>query len=321
MKRAKETYKRGNVSLEAAILLPLCLLVIALFTQIVSAFVAEMNLRQSLEASTREASLALATAGLWQDLPSTAVDYISDEIEIELPSVINEWFLELSASHIAEPYLLSRVDAYYEEQISFPNLSSELIQNQSLQVWTSADEKLLWFDLDYEIHLMGMTLSRQMRESVVLWHPLPSLETEDDGIPHDIWSYDNFMRGTFFQTYFGRNLPTTYPVFASFNHGRATAMMSTDLTAPSYQSDATLYKLVEDELNRIAAYTGPNFMWQNHPSAFHRSEIKIQELLMIIPVNSEQDRLDILEDLRYLANELGVNMKVIKAGTSFRYQD
>lgn len=168
---------------------------------------------------------------------------------------------------------------------------------------------------------MGKAVPRSIRQAVVLWHSLPSPEENIEGIPAEIWSLDNFSRGTIFQSRFGRNLPHNYPVFSTFEYGRATAIMSMDLTAPTYQNQDAIRANIEEKLYDIANYDDPGSYWSQHRDYFTGEDISTRVLLLIIPANSPAEQIRTVQDMRYLAQEIGINMIVKRAGDSMKYQN
>lgn len=315
----KKRSKEGSISLEAALLLPLCIIVIVLFTQITAALNIEINLRAAMDAASREAGLAMATAGLWEDRPQTVVDFLSAESGIDLPAALDEWILELAFGQAGGNYLMSRVNHYYESDTSYPALSQNILSDASMTLRISDSESLIWMDLDYELQLVGIRLKRQIRQPAVLWHALPKIEEEIDAVPEDIWSSDNFSRGLFFRAYFGSNLPDNYPVFSIFEHGHATLISSIDITAPSYVDEENLIKNIRKDIDRIAAYDDPGALWRNNPVKFTSADIHTRSLLLVIPTNARDGFQDVLNEIRLYAREQNVNIKLRRAGFSKRY--
>lgn len=313
--------KEGSISIEAALILPICILVIIFFAKLLSAFQLEMNLRAAMDATAKEASLALATAGLWEELPQTAVNFVSNSFELELPSALNEWILELTASELASPFVMNRIYTFHEQDYLYPSLSADLLNDPALRLQRSESDTVLWMDLFYNIQFMGLTVPRQIRQPIILWHALPSIDDEHEGIPEDIWSMDNFSRGEFFQQYYGANLPQKYPVFSRYENGHATSIMSVDITAPTYEQLRNLSSLIRAELDTIAAYDDPGPVWRRNPISFMGSDIRSRSLVLVFPTNDRNEALQVVEELRPYAQSLGVNLKLRRAGLSERYSD
>lgn len=309
----------GSISLEGAIVIPICMIVLLVFCQLIYAYNAEMNLRSAAETAAREAGLALATAGLWEDLPQTATTYISTRTNLDLPYVLDEWILELSAAEIGSSFILNRIRDFYEADVRYPAIGRKLISDPALRLSLDSDESILWFDLAYQVKLMGLSFQREIRQPVVLWHALPELREEVANIPSSIWSMDNFSRGMVFQSIFGRNLPYNYPVFSSFEFGRASSIMSIDLTAPSYSDHAAIRRNIESELYAIANYDYPGASWESNKCFFTNDDIHTRVLIVIIPTNSPSELLEVVESTRYLSQEIGINLIVKRAAESLRY--
>lgn len=319
--RIRQRSKEGSISLEAAVILPICILVILFFTQILSAFKLEMNLRAAMDATAREAGLAFATTGLWEEFPQTAVDIITEETKVNLPSALDEWIMELTASQIAAPFVMDRVATYYERDVSYPDLTKNILKNESMSMTVSRSESLIWMDLYYDLEFLGLSVERSIRQPIVLWHPLPNIVDNPANFPEDIWSMDNFSRGSFFQSYFDSNLPQNYPVFSRFESGHATRITSVDITAPSYQALQDLTNHVRKELEQVAAYEDPGTVWKRNPISFTGDDIRSRSLLLVFPTNERDEAVRAVEDLRSYAKSLGVNLKIRRVGFSERYSD
>lgn len=319
--RSKTRSTAGSISLEAAICLPLCLLILLQFCRLIYTYNAELNLKAATDAAAREASLVLTTAGLWSEVPDTARDYIQTHTKIDLPHIVDEWILELSMNQIQSMFILNRIKDFYEAEFTYPALGRELIQNTKLTVSRDTDESVLVLDLNYEVSVFGMRVERSIQQLAVMWHPLPTLSEENSGVPSEVWSLDNFSRGQILQRTFGRNLPSNYPVFAIYDRGRATAIMSMDLTAPTYQDMDAIDSNIREKLYEIAGYDEPPVQWLNHEQYFNGQSIHTRVLMVILPTNSPQEGLDQTRNMRRVAQELGINLIIKQAADSKRYLD
>ena len=71
-----------------------------------------------------------------------------------------------------------------------------------------------------------------------------------------VWGMDKFERGRAIHQALGENLPGNFPVIDSFVNGIATSIKSLDLGAKSYQSAATLTRVVTGYIDKVAGFTG-----------------------------------------------------------------
>lgn len=106
------------------------------------------------------------------------------------------------------------------------------------------------------------------------------------GEEEDIWSLDNFQRGTRLRKIFGTNLPYNFPVIASFKDGTAGMIKSMDITADSYQTADSVRKKVYEYIDELADYQGQEKSWGRSGIAIREDEIMKRNLVLIIPGNS-----------------------------------
>jgi hypothetical protein len=101
----------------------------------------------------------------------------------------------------------------------------------------------------------------------------------------DIWALDNFKRGAKIRTIFGANLPSSFPVIAAFENGRAIMIKSMDLTAESYQNTETVIETIDSYIKELSRYQGQESPWGSKDIVIRNSDIRQRELLLVIPQN------------------------------------
>jgi len=131
----------------------------------------------------------------------------------------------------------------------------------------------------------------------------------------DIWSLNNFQRGLKIRKIFGANLPTNFPVIAKFENGKATMIKSMDLTAASYQNGDNTSKTIKGYIKELAEYRGQNKPWGSSGTIITESDIKIRELLLVIPQNElSEENEKIISEMTEYARSIGVSLIVKRYG-------
>jgi hypothetical protein len=101
----------------------------------------------------------------------------------------------------------------------------------------------------------------------------------------DIWSLSNFERGTKLREIFGGNLPTTFPVIASFNKalGEAEMIKSMDLTTEFYQSKGSnITDKIKGYIKELVDFNGA----KHGDTEIRGDQIVSKQLTLIIPKNT-----------------------------------
>lgn len=137
-----------------------------------------------------------------------------------------------------------------------------------------------------------------------------------EGVEEDIWSLDNFTRGSKLRTIFGGNLPYNFPVISAFDRGKAVIIKSMDLTADSYQDVAKVRKTVDSYIKDLAGYQGQETPWGSKGIVIRKSDIGQRELLLVIPQNQLSGDVErLLAELPDRAEAAGVVFRLERYGT------
>jgi hypothetical protein len=124
------------------------------------------------------------------------------------------------------------------------------------------------------------------RAAVKAWLGGDSEEKEAGaGKTDNIWSLSNFERGRKIRDIFGANLPYNFPVLSKFEEGKATVIKSMDITAETYQNPEIVIRKINEYIDNLAQYKGQEIPWGNSKIVIMEKDIKVKELLLIIPSN------------------------------------
>jgi hypothetical protein len=131
----------------------------------------------------------------------------------------------------------------------------------------------------------------------------------------DLWSLGNFQRGLKIRRLFGGNLPSNFPVIASFNNGKAVMIKSVDMTASSYQKGDNAKKLLEGYIDGLSGFKGQEKPWGSGNITIERKDIKNKELLLVIPQNELSDANEkLLASLASKAEAKGISLVIKRYG-------
>lgn len=137
----------------------------------------------------------------------------------------------------------------------------------------------------------------------------------DNESTDDIWSLDNFKRGSKIRTVFGANLPSTFPVIARFDAGKAVMIKSMDLTAEGYQNSSTVSDTLDGYLKELIKFSGQDKPWGSKKIIIKESDIRQKELVLVIPQNQLSPQVEqILSSHISKAAAQGVKLTVERYG-------
>lgn len=127
----------------------------------------------------------------------------------------------------------------------------------------------------------------------------------------DIWSLSNFERGRKLREIFGGNLPSNFPVIAKFEAGTATMIKSIDLTAKTYQDSKEVEEAINEYTDKLLEFKGQEKPWGSKGIIIKEEEIKVKELLLILPGNPVKPEISMaLETCKEKARNKGISIKV-----------
>lgn len=323
--------RRGSFALEAALAMPVVMLILALLLGLIAAPAAEMELVFALDQTAAEMALLAPLADHLSaviPIPDPSPDRVTDDRLIsDLDAAIpgwSEWIrsgaLDLASSALLAPLIHQRMELWLERSARKSGSFRHMITSRRLFIDLEPGRGELWLYLDYQLRLPGVTLPRQMTAHVPLWtgHGLVS---QDDPSRDRIWELDNFSRGRRLRTLYGGNLPYDFPVVARWQAGDASAIKSIDLTAPSYRDLTVVRRTIRDQINRLAGFCGHIYERGEHHVVIDAADIERRTLNLIIPENSPSESLTVLGVLGREAAVSGVNLVIRTHGRSQRYID
>lgn len=127
-----------------------------------------------------------------------------------------------------------------------------------------------------------------------------------------VWKLNNFARGKIIRSLFGANLPYDYPTIASFSSGRATMIKSLDHTKKTYQSGTELEKEVKSMIDKLRDFSGTeDTPGVDEEYIISSDKIKSKKLLLVMPTNelNEKQNEALLRIVTY-AGSYGIEMEI-----------
>lgn len=326
IRQKRETVKlRAGLSLEAALVLAPCLILLTSLLFLFYAKLMALEVRYALENVSEDLAVLFPVADQALDASTGKAKEILDNIlQGEDRSQLSSLAGDYASSWFLGPFLERRMDGWLERKTAsggFPVLRHQ----RQLSLHWGTGGKSLSLTVFFSIPTLFGEYKEEFSALVPLWSQrLPGEEAhtgEEDHNKEDdnIWSADNFSRGRYFRDKEGGNLPFNFPVIAYYHAGVAKSIKSMDLTAPSYQDSAYTFEQVKEQIQRLAAFHSHESKSQTMPT-INPGDIVSKSLVLVIPENSPTyyDRA-YWDRLEALAAMQGVKLEVKLRGWSSRY--
>lgn len=327
----RQAGRSGSIALEAALTVPLFLVVLLFLVSAIQTARAEVRLRIAADRTAAEIallppvifslieedSLQIPIASLLDGVSASesddgsrpsfqsldALDWFIDPEELE--SVVNDAALDLASSIAFGRLVSDRVRYWLARQgplgvITAPSVFLD---------WNLPDDQL-FLNIYYEVRTLNGRLQRQLTAFVPIWRSSDPREEQEKG--STVWDMDNFARGQALRKKFGGNLPGNFPVIARFQDGEALAIKSVDLNKPTYDDPAELIKKISPQIEALADFTGTAAPFGKEQVLIQASDIRRRRLLLVIPADSDLGRFrPVMNDLNHLADQHGVLFEMV----------
>lgn len=315
---------RASAALEAAVALPLFLVLLYFFLSVELAETQEYALRYAADHTAEEAALLFPLAEIGLEHAGEAGKTVLESIlNGEDRSVLEQLAGDYSSSLFLGPLLERRMDYWLEAQRAGGGCAVPPHERRIILNWNRSGKSL-----NMEVYFTVPTLLGDMKRKLVslipLWSeyvPDPDIdgETGQDPEKDQVWSLDNFSRGRILREKFGSNLPFNYPVISEFRDGTAHSVRSMDLTAPGYRDPSSARAAIENELSELAAFQGYESK-NGHAPSIRADEIKRRKWTLIIPQNAPgaYDG-NFWSEVERKAGEYNIEFRKIVYGESSRY--
>lgn len=345
--------RKGSLSLEAALVLPVILLLLISFLGMQSAITAEIKLKGALDRTAAELALlsplAQAIGPILAESDASTVDSTQGEsaggtiliADLEqavgeiipgfsLEDLARDFLLDASSTAVLGQVLQQRIEYWLQETGTGQSTDSgsaasqweKQLADRRIYLDWRVTQKQLWLCLSYRLSTpLGWT-DRQIRSIVPLWFGDLDAIIASDGELADgsVWLLDNFTRGQIIRREMGGDLPYDFPVIARFAGGEAIMIKSLDLTAPGYQQLDTLLDQAGSYLDALAGFKGATYERPDKVVIVEPDEIASRRLILVVPANASQSWLgDAWSELNRQALAMGVVLQIVTHGDSTRY--
>ncbi len=328
MKRYSRNRKAGGICLEAALVMPVVMLLILSVVLRIVAAESSIRIKGALDRTASELSLILCLCDLYQscetgrDLEDAAqsmddglAGLLGDDL---IADAVKDLALDMASSVMLSPLICERFEQWLD--LADDGLSSwrRLTGDYCLYLDWDVDHNSLWLSMSYVFKTPFGEMPQSIKSVVPIWSG--SVRDDDKTYAGEVWLLDNFTRGRMIRSAFGGNLPFDFPVIAAFAGGTAVSIKSMDLTAPSYADNGAVRERVNSLITDLASFSGTRYVRDKTNIEIAPGDILARKLLLIIPENYDQERLQpVLTQLQQHAFNVGIVMEVHPYGESTRY--
>lgn len=311
IKQHLQKTETASMSLEAALILPLLMLIFLQLALSVHAVSAELSALAALRRLSKESNLILSAQLQLRELHDTeeaSAGTISTSLadSTEPASTFAAVLKDAALTTLSASLLAERLSLWFSEIYS-NQLNFSLIEDTKIFLQTPQASRLGRLHLFYRVPGLWEDVPRSQTVLINDWrgYRIAAPETEEAAeeiVPSDIWSWDNFSRGKTFQEKYGANLSAFHPVVARAEGGHVTMIKSINLLASSYRSGAALEMTVDEWFEALSAFNG----------TAETGTVNKKSLLIIVPENSPYKQLQILENKKLLAGMRGIALEIVK---------
>jgi hypothetical protein len=326
-KRINHRRRRGTLSLEAALVLPPAMLLIAFLVLAIRFDLQQLVLAEAVDQAAAELSLLLPLQEAGRDLLPDWPGELSGFVQ-NLGEKTGDW----AQSTLLEITIDRRLEYWLHEPAFWSGLNAGLaaplrmnpaaFSDRSIEVSESPQSGVFWVTCTWRRKVLGVPLESILRTAIPAWpltESIGDLDLKQDN-PDDVWLLDNFSRGRQLRKVFWANLPHDFPVIARWSGGEASGIHSLDVTAPTYQNPDAIHLAVMKHLQRLAEFDGAIYERENEQIAISGGEIVSRCLVLIIPENENKAMTGVVwQKLGVEARSLGVHFQLERYGTSTRY--
>lgn len=321
--------KRGGMSLEAALIMPLVLMLTVALVVALYCFEAQIKIKGALDRTAAELSLLSPACQILEDIEfgefsinenTAKLNAVIQEIcpGQSIESILSDAMLDFGSSALIGKILQNRLDYWIGEAWSGQPGWAGCLGSRKLYLDWKTGSQQLWLCLSYQLKSPLGMMTREANVVVPLWTGQNKRENSESA--DEIWQLDNFSRGQRLRELYGANLPYDFPVIARFAAGEAMSIKSIDLTAPTYQDQDTITENLLEQIEILASFSGTEYSREDISISIDSQSITSRRLLLIIPGNCQQSWLnDLLQEMTSRAEEDSVSLQIVRFGSSSRY--
>ena len=325
--------RKGSIALETAIGMTAVLVFIGAVLSVLMALRTDMIMQAAVDQSAEKLSLYMPLSVTASDTISTLTNAMPDDAPDLSESVQDALAVLAGVDDLSDRALTSAVFTLALAGTFEDDIASSYVDRNGGSSFMLPDDIDVSFDLSSDISAIRVdvtysvsTLAGPVSRDIVSYVPFygdfdlflsgSSSEEEPDT---DVWSKDNLTRGSWFEDYYGANLPHTFPVINSYENGIATSFVSIDVTAPSYSDPSNITERIMEEVSELADFNGADVNISGREYNIPESSIEGRTLLVVVPENASPESMAAIEYAGAQALLQGVSLRVEQYGISERY--
>lgn len=323
--------RTGSFALEAALVVPVFLVILLFLVSTILSVRAEMRLKTAADRTAAEIALLppiifslidedqlqIPIAALFEkaDKDSEAAsegekgramailpEFINPS---ELETIVNDAVFDLTSSVAFGRLVRARIRYWQERLGSFRLTTSPAV----FLDWNLKDDQL-YLEVYYELRTLTGNIPRHVTAFVPVWRPAQPEQSKPNG--KSVWQLDNFSRGQKLREKYGGNLPGNYPVIARFENGEALAIKSMDLTKPSYDDPEQVIRKIAVQIEEVARFSGTAKPYGKDKVWIQSADIQTRRLLLVVPTDSDFGKYNYaLTELTRQARSQGVAFEIV----------
>ena len=327
--------KRGSVTIESSIAFTVVLVFLASMISIINIYRTDILMRRAQEQTCEKVSMICPLAITASDVISTTVNAFPD-IEIDGISgsdAISQVAKFITGADMASGYTIEEMvlegalGGYMANDIAEGYISrnggSDFMLPDDINVTfeVNTQKSIIEVCTTYSVLTLAGRCERSIYNVIPIYGKgdLFLLASDEQKKESDIWSEDNFTRGDYFREQYGGNLPKTFPVIDAYDNGKATSIMSIDLTAPTYGSDDEIIKKICGNIDDLAGFGGADTKIDG--TQYTIDSVTDKSLIVVIPSNADESAKNTVYSMGYYAASKGITMTVEEYGTSMKYAE
>lgn len=296
--KCDEKRTQGNITIEAAILMPIFLGILLFFLSVLQIAAArnllELSLiktadeickwapiyRNLIQEEFQEEAYEELSGTLKEWLPTDNGSFPRNVLQLQSTFQYSSHFIyKLAAQSLCRSYVFD--DPFVENEIlKIRDLSlykSNLFQNGTDKIRVTGTCMLDTY-LPFSVQIGFSVYCSAWGNGRMPQIFIPDSEPSVSGI----WNENNFTRGKIFRKMYGGNLPDSFPVIAAFENGTAIMIKSLNHTMQSYQNSNMMEKTIRDMIDTLAVFDGAEY----GEIIIGKHEILQRKLILILPENA-----------------------------------
>lgn len=332
--------KKGSIVLEMAIAMPVFIIIAAIILTAITCVHADISFSHAVDQVSGEVAVMIPVMGAGIDVISEISSFLpgnadNDEKDndglsglakgLGIVSAITEYaefeIEDYLGTFLFGQALKNRIEETFDSLCDGDVICRDRIQDVSVFIDYDQSESVVWIRVYYQWVTPFGSFDKMIQSVAPIYGDLEMELPDDEDTQSDdeIWDQSNFARGLYFRNRLGANLPSNFPVIATWENFTATSIKSIDLTAPTYQNNGNVTDKIYSHIDDLSQFSGTEQPWGEEQIIIHSEDIHNKELIIIIPANSEESVKSELEACKAYAENCDVDLVIVEIGNSNKY--